>query len=113
MSNKMFLLHVSNLESFTLVASENDESKLLHLRYGQFNIKGLKFLVDKRMVLGQPKKLIMFKSGKGAFMENKLGSLFRLEKLGWLQYFLELIHVDLCGPMHYIFYWVLLFSPIL
>ena len=55
MSNKMFLLDVSNMESFTLVSSAYDESKLWHFRYGHFNIKGLKFLVDKGMVLGLPK----------------------------------------------------------
>lgn len=41
MSNKMFLLNISNMESFILVASANDESMLWYLRYGHFNIKGL------------------------------------------------------------------------
>ena len=55
MSNKIFLLDVSDMASFTLVASTNDDSKLQHLRYGHLNIKGLKFLVEKGMVLGLPK----------------------------------------------------------
>ena len=53
--NKMFPLEVSNIESFALAASAKDESKLWHLRYGHVNIKGLKSLVDRGMVLGLPK----------------------------------------------------------
>ena len=55
MSNKMFPLDVSNMESFTLVESANDESELRRLRYGDLNINCLKLLVGKGMVLGLPK----------------------------------------------------------
>ena len=51
-SNKLFPLDVSNMENFALAARANDDSKLWHLRYGHLNMKGLKLLSDKGMVVG-------------------------------------------------------------
>ncbi|KAG8489880.1 hypothetical protein CXB51_015928 [Gossypium anomalum] len=66
--NKMFPLDVSNMENFVLVASAKDDSKLWHLRYGRLNIKGLKLLSDKGMVLDY-QKLALLIYVRGAFME--------------------------------------------
>ena len=79
-SNKMFPLDVSNLENFALATSVKDDSNLWHLRYGHLNIKGLKLLMIKIWFRGC-QKLALLIYVKNAFMENKLGSHFLLEKL--------------------------------
>ena len=99
MSNKMFLLDVSNMESFTLVASANDESKLWHLRYGHLNIKGLKLLVEKGMVLGLP-NIDYIELFEGCIYEKQTWKSLPVVKVWRASKCLELIDVDLCGPMH-------------
>ena len=49
--NKMFPLEVSNVENLVLITCENDESKVRHMYYGHLNIKGLRLLNEKVMVL--------------------------------------------------------------
>lgn len=53
--NKMFSLEVSHMENFVLVANRKDDTILWHLRYGHLNVKGLRLLSDKGMVLGLPR----------------------------------------------------------
>lgn len=96
---KMFSLDISNMKSFMLVANAKNELKLWHLRYGYLDIKGFRLLVDKGMVLGLP-KMFQLNCVKGVVMENKLESIFLMEKAWRASKYLELIHVNSCGPMH-------------
>lgn len=97
--NNMFPLDVSNMENFALAASAKDDSKLWHLRYGHLNIKGLKLLVDKGMVLGLP-KIDSIELCEGCIYEKQTRKSFPVGKAWRASKCLELIHADLCGPMH-------------
>ena len=52
--NRIFPLEVSHIESFAFATGKKEESSLWHLGYGHLNIKGLKLLSDKGMVLELP-----------------------------------------------------------
>lgn len=95
----MFPLDVSNMENFALAASVKDDSKLWHLRYGHLNIKGLKLLVDKGMVLGLP-KIDSIELCEGCIYGKQTRKSFPVGKAWRASKCLELIHADLCGPMH-------------
>ena len=96
--NKMFPLKISNMENQALIASKKDESKLWHLQYGHLNIKGLKLLSQKGIVRDLPQigSLDLCEGciyGKQARKSFPSGQSWRASKC------LELVHVDLCGPM--------------
>jgi len=97
--NNMFPLDVSNMENFALAASAKDDSKLWHLRYGHLNINGLKLLVDKGMVLGLP-KIDSIDLCEGCIYGKQTRNSFPVGKAWRALKCLELIHADLCGPMH-------------
>jgi len=52
--NHMFPLEVSSVQNCALIAKTSD-TNLWHLRYGHLNVKGLKLLGQKNMVVGLPK----------------------------------------------------------
>ena len=95
--NKMFPLEVSNVKSYALVSSNNDE-KIWHLRYGHFHVKGLKLLAQKNMVVGLLKiddldfceGCVYRKQNKNLFPVNKSLKAFAC---------IEIVHTDVCDPM--------------
>uniref|UniRef100_A0A803LNQ0 GAG-pre-integrase domain-containing protein n=1 Tax=Chenopodium quinoa TaxID=63459 RepID=A0A803LNQ0_CHEQI len=56
----VFFEDVSNDFNRALVAKESSETRLWHLRYGHLNVKGLKLLSNREMVVGLPKIGEMF-----------------------------------------------------
>ncbi|KAL4273006.1 hypothetical protein GQ457_13G030250 [Hibiscus cannabinus] len=96
--NNMFPLDVSNMKNFILAASTKDDSELWHLRYGHLNIKGLKLLSDKGMVLGLP-KIGSLDLCEGCIYGKQTRKPFPVNKAWRATKCLELIHADLCGPM--------------
>ena len=81
--NRMFPLEVSGVKDHVLVAKMS-ESNLWHLRYGHLNVKGLKLLGDKSMVVGF-RKLMVLTSVKDMYMENRVETHFLSTSLGGLQ----------------------------
>lgn len=96
--NKMFPLEVSNMGNFVLAAGEKYDSKLWHLRYGHLNIKGLKLLNEKSMVLGLP-KINSIELCEGCIYGKQIRKSFPVGKAWRASKCLEFIHADLCGPM--------------
>jgi hypothetical protein len=91
----MFILNPMNL----MTTQEHDaEANKWHCRLGHLHFDGLKKMHDKGMVAGLPKingpvvceACIQGKQTKNPFV----GSSWRAQEK------LELIHTDLCGPMH-------------
>ena len=86
-----------SLSSYALVASNND-AKIWHLRYGHLHAEGLKLLTRKNMVVGLPKidyldfceRCVYGKKSKISFLVKKSLRAFS---------YLEIVHVDVCGPM--------------
>lgn len=52
--NTMFPLKISNVRNQALIANEDNESKMWHLRYVHLNIKGMQFLTEKGMIFRLP-----------------------------------------------------------
>ncbi|KAL3533483.1 hypothetical protein ACH5RR_007004 [Cinchona calisaya] len=97
--NKMFPLEVSKVENFALVIGAQNDSKLWHLRYGHLNVKGLKLLEQKGMVLGLP-KIDSLDLCEGCIYGKQTRKPFSIGKAWRASTCLELIHADLCGPMN-------------
>ena len=69
-----------------------------HLSYGHLNIKGLKLLSDKGMVLGLP-KISSLDLCAGCIYGKQTRKPFPVGKAWRASNCLELIHADLCSPM--------------
>lgn len=54
MRNRVFPFEISNVVAYGLIESEQNESFLCHLRYGQFNLTELKLVSKKNMVNDLP-----------------------------------------------------------
>ncbi|KAL4032489.1 hypothetical protein IC575_005567 [Cucumis melo] len=100
--SKMFPLEVSNVESFALTTTATNTTKnnseLWHLRYGHLNIKGLSLLNQRDMVIGLP-KISAINICEGCVYGKQTQKSFPIGKAWRASKCLELIHVDLCGPM--------------
>jgi len=71
----MFPLEVSGVINYALVAKICD-ANLWHLWYGHLNVRGMKLLCEKNMVIGLP-KLEVLSSVKGAHTVNRPGTHFQ------------------------------------
>lgn len=98
MSNNMFPMCASSVVSHSLVTSKASETQVWHLKYGHLHERGLRLLVQKQMVRGLPKinnlhfceTCVHGKQSRGSF---PTGQAVRAQTC------LELVHIDLCGPM--------------
>ncbi|KAL3500572.1 hypothetical protein ACH5RR_039665 [Cinchona calisaya] len=99
--NRVFPLETSNIEHALVVSQKNVAvSKLWHLRYGHLNMYGLRFLSENEMVVGLPKLELVDKVCEG-FIYGKLHRRsFAVGKSWRASSCIELIHVDLCRPVH-------------
>ena len=98
-TNRMFRLEINNVEALNLASTIAPHSVLWHKRYGHLNLKGMKILTQKNMVKGLPsvEKLGVCEAcvyGKQAKNSFPSGSAWRASSP------LQLIHADVCGPMH-------------
>lgn len=100
--NRLFPLEVSDVECANLLSSQQKmllESSLWHLRYGHLNIKGLKLLSQKEMVRGLP-SIDLVGVCEGCVYGKQSKRSFPTESTWRASKPLELIHLDVCGPMH-------------
>lgn len=78
---KIKCFHFFNVENQALIAGENNEFKMWHLRYGHLNIKGMPLLSQKGMIFKLP-QIVVLVYVKGTFMKNKKENLFQLGSRG-------------------------------
>lgn len=83
-SNRMFLLDVSSKENCALTVKAS-ESNLWHLRYGHLNVKGLKLLAVKKMVIGLPESDNVDLCEGCVYIVSRVEIRFLLITLGGLQ----------------------------
>lgn len=97
-SNNMFPLDVAKMENFVMTVRSQADEELWHLRLGHLNYKSLMSMAHKKIVRGMPelkKKIqceecVMTKQARTPFPS---GVARRASEC------LELVHMDLCGPM--------------
>ena len=96
--NLMFPFEVAEMEEMSMVATCTSE--LWHMRFGHLNYRSLKERAESKMVKDLPKiiekqkeceECIYAKHNKKSFPK---GEAWRASEL------LELVHMDLCGPMN-------------
>ncbi|KAD6454100.1 hypothetical protein E3N88_08806 [Mikania micrantha] len=97
--NNMFIMDPTKEENQPQPAqiNQDSDSSLWHLRYGHFHFQGIKTLSDKRLVYGLPsisssdpyEGCILGKSNQMPYSSHS----WKATKP------LELLHVDVCGPM--------------
>ncbi|KAL4317812.1 hypothetical protein GQ457_18G000340 [Hibiscus cannabinus] len=96
--NRMFPLDVSNVVNKALISRRDNEANLWHLRYGHLHLNGLKLLSRKEMVLGLSNiGELDFCEGCVYGKQNRRS--FPIGKSWRASNCLEIVHVDLCGPM--------------
>ena len=97
--NRMFpmTLQTKNLLSFQAMMKDNNW--LWHLRYGHLNFRGLKLLVQKRMVTGMPLIECPDRPCEGCLVGKQHRESFPVGKARRAKQLLELVHTDICGPI--------------
>ena len=99
LKNRMFPLKFVQNDNQLVNMAYEDKSWLSHLKYGRLNFNSLKNLTSNALVLGLPKveehKQICEGCAKGKHARESFpkGNAWRA------QYALQLIHLDICGPM--------------
>nr|GEW14363.1 hypothetical protein [Tanacetum cinerariifolium] len=99
-NNNMFLLDTSKALVCNSVSKPkvDDTSSLWHKRYGHLHYEGLQRLSSRKMVMGLPtikaastcEECIVGKQARSPFKASSWRATSKL----------ELVHTDLCGPMH-------------
>lgn len=97
-SNKMFPREVSIVEESVLIIKRCSKAKLWHLHYGHLNVNGMKLLSQKEIVFGLP-KLGTFEFYEGYVYRKQNKKPFPIGKTWKASNCLELMDIDLCGPM--------------
>nr|GEV03304.1 hypothetical protein [Tanacetum cinerariifolium] len=97
--NEMFILNIQHDEAKCLKSCLEDHSWLYHMRYGHLNFSDLKLLYFKGMVKGldhidHPNQVC-----EGCLFGKHARSLFLKEATSRAKEPLQLIHIDLCGPI--------------
>ena len=96
---RLYLLKLDVVDQCLITTEDSPEGKLWHLRYGHQNFHVLKEMSRMRVVEGLPqidipdhlcRSCVAGKQHRSSFPE---GSLFRASKP------LELVHMDICGPI--------------
>nr|GEU28884.1 hypothetical protein [Tanacetum cinerariifolium] len=95
----MFILNIQHDEAKCLKSCLEDHSWLWHMRYGHLNFGDLKLLSSKGMVKGldhidHPNQVC-----EGCLFGKHAKSLFSKESTSRVKEPLQLIHIDLCGPI--------------
>ncbi|GKV51061.1 hypothetical protein SLEP1_g57737 [Rubroshorea leprosula] len=97
--NKIFPLEISCLNDLALVANVKDDSKLWHMRYEHLHFNGLKLLSQKKMVYGLLSIVPIDDVCEGCVYGKQHRNAFPVGKAWRAKEPLELVHVDICGPM--------------
>ena len=99
----MFPLEVSSVQNCALIAKSTDTS-LWHLRYEDLNVKGMKFLGQKNMVIGLP-KIDDLELCEGCVYGKQSRDLFPVNKAWRASICLELVHRCLWSYEYRILRW--------
>lgn len=96
--NNMYPLEMSRVGCAYLAQSDMQKSVLWHERYGHLNFQSMQLLRQKSMVHGLPfmKKISLCEA---CIYGKQTRSPFSKRALWRAKYKLQLVHVDLCGPM--------------
>jgi len=97
--NRMFLLNIQNDVAKCLKACYVDASWLWYLRFGHLNFGGLSLLSKEKMVRGLPSINHPDKLYEGCLLGKQFRMSFPKELNSRAKKPLELIHVDVCGPI--------------
>lgn len=96
--NNMFPLDITNVESLNVAVKKQTQEELWHLRFGHLNYRSLSLLSRKKMVKG----ILVLKEEaqcEGCVMAKQARSPFPSGMSRRASSCLELVHMDLCGPM--------------
>ena len=94
----MFPPEVSSMTRVGLVIYEHNTTSTWHLRYGRLNIKGLRLSSEKQMVKGLP-SIEEIGFCESCTYGKQTRQPFPSSQAWRVEWDLELVHVDLCGPM--------------
>jgi len=94
----MFFLNIQNDVAKCLKACYNDASWLWHLRFGHLNFGSLS-LIKQNMVRGLPFINHLDQLCEGCLLGKQFRMSFPKESISRAKKPLELIHVDVCGPI--------------
>lgn len=100
--NNMFPLDITKVGRLNLAVNKQSVSELWHRRFGHLNYRSLRFLVQKKLVYGMPelKHESHYESHcEECVMSKQARSSFPSVKPRRTTACLELVHMDLCGPM--------------
>nr|GEU97808.1 retrovirus-related Pol polyprotein from transposon TNT 1-94 [Tanacetum cinerariifolium] len=97
--NRMFILNIQPDEAKCLKIYLEDHSWLWHMRYGRLNFNVLKLLSSMGMVKGLDQFDHPNQVCEGCFLRKHARSLFSKEATSKANEPLQLIHMDLCGPI--------------
>nr|GEV41600.1 retrovirus-related Pol polyprotein from transposon TNT 1-94 [Tanacetum cinerariifolium] len=97
--NQMFILNIQHDEAKCLKSCLEDHLWLWHMRYGHLNFGDLKLLSSKGMVKGLDQIDHHNKVCKGCLIGKHARSSFLKKVTSRAKEPLQLIHMDLCGPI--------------
>nr|GEU68369.1 hypothetical protein [Tanacetum cinerariifolium] len=97
--NRTFKLNLSNVNGKCLKADLSDEEYVWHLRFGHLHFNGLKELTRKNMVYGLPNLEYDGRFCESCIFGKQTRSSFPQKATYEAKELLELIHIDLCGPL--------------
>ena len=100
-TNRMFVIlaTVASKEQTCFNTATEEETQLWHCRYGHLGYKRLKNLYDKKMVVGLPPLRIPTAVCEGCLMGKQHRESFPKQSQWRATNKLQLIHVDICGPV--------------
>ena len=98
-SNRMFIVMAKILIVSCFKASTEDLAHLWHCRYGHLGHKGLQMMTNKKMVRGIPKLSQPSKICSDCLKGKQHRETFPNQSSWRASQKLELIHVEICGPI--------------
>ena len=100
-SNRMFMLLVASQpqESTCFNTITEDSTQLWHCRYGHLGFIGLKTLQHKEMVHGLPQLKTPTKLCRDCLVGKQHRDSFPQKSKWRASHILQLVHVDICGPI--------------
>jgi hypothetical protein len=97
--NRLYKIGLKTVELVCLLATVNDESWLWHGRIGHVNFHSIRMLVEKEMAGGLPLIELLDQVCHSCLVAKQTRKSFPQCARWRIDEPLELIHVDLCGPI--------------
>jgi hypothetical protein len=98
-TNRLYKIELKPIEPTCLLASLGDHAWLWHGRLGHVNFQSIKKLVDKEMVSGVPLIQLPDQVSQSCLVAKQTRVPFPHSAHWRADDSLELVHVDLCGPI--------------